>query len=134
MNASSITQAVAAIALTAALMSCSTASNAYSYPTEREAVVVRPQPPRYPLIIVNLPVISIHRYHDGRYYYRNPDGCYYWRGGDGRYYLEDRYVRRGHYDDRHYRDWKYKGRKRGHQDRHDRHDHHDNGRGRGHRH
>jgi hypothetical protein len=66
---------------------------------------------RYPLIIIRTPDIIIGRYHDGRYYYRNPDGLIYWRGYDDRYYLGDEYLDRARYNDDEYREWKYKSKK-----------------------
>ncbi len=125
MNASSFTQAAVAAALTVLAVSCSTANSTRSYPEDRPVVVVdgRPGhiPPgqmkkyeryeyrRYPLIVVRTPSIVIQRYSDGRDCYVNPAGYYYWKGFDNRFYLDERYLSRVDYNDRDYRDWKYKG-------------------------
>lgn len=83
-----------------------------------------------PLIIIRTPDIVIQPYGKGRYYYRNPQGYYYWQGYDDRYYLDEQYIGRIQYDEREYRDWKYKGKKyRGDEDDDD-----DDGSGHGHGH
>lgn len=96
-----IVQAVLLIAAVAVITSCSSSrQNRYreSYP---------PRQANFSLIISSSPGIVVHRYHDGRYYYRNPQGYMYWRGYDNRYYLDRSYLGRGHYDRRQYDDWKY---------------------------
>lgn len=124
MNASSFTQAVFVTAL--GLLGASGTVNAQYdddyYEPRRPTVTVDARvhigsgarPPRYervrvPLVIVWSPTIVINRYHDGRYYYRNPSGYYYWRGRDNRYYLDESCIQRVRYDDRSYREWKHRG-------------------------
>lgn len=146
MKASSFTQAVVATALT--MLAVGMGSTAQSQ-TQIDAHVSigsgRPvyrdydrrvyyEPRRSPLVIVLSPRIVVNRYHDGRYYYRNPSGYYYWRGRDNRYYLDERYLRDVSYDDRAYRDWscdhnyyrndrkKYKHRGHGHGHGRNKHD------------
>ncbi|WP_276502275.1 hypothetical protein [Terrimonas pollutisoli] len=106
-----IVQAALLVAAVALLASCSSGRrNSYG----------EPYPPRqanFSLIISSSPGMVIHRYHDGRYYYRNPYGYTYWRGYDNLYYLDRSYIRRVHYDRRQYDAWKHGSKryyKRGH--------------------
>lgn len=96
-----IVQAVLLLAVTAVMVSCgSSRRNTYG----------EPYPPgrtQFSLIIHSSPGIVVSRYHDGRYYYRNPQGYIYWRGYDNRYYLDRSYVRRGYYSHRQYNDWRH---------------------------
>jgi len=95
-----IVQAVLLVAVLALMASCSS-SRRNSYP--------EPYPPRqtnFSLIIHSSPGMAINRYHDGRYYYRNPYGYTYWRGYDNRYYLDRSYINKVRYDRRQYNAWK----------------------------
>jgi hypothetical protein len=86
--------------LIAFLASC-TASRPYSnYP---------PGQASFSLIVNPYPGIVVNRYHDGRYYYRNPQGYTYWRGYDNRYYLDRSYVGRNYSHHREYNDWRRNG-------------------------
>ncbi|MBS1920556.1 MAG: hypothetical protein JST17_09910 [Bacteroidetes bacterium] len=58
------------------------------------------------LIISPGPGFVISHYPDGRYYYRSPEGYIYWRGWNNMYYLDRSYIRRVHYNQREYREWK----------------------------
>ena len=64
---------------------------------------------RYPLIIIRTPDIVIHRFSDGRYYYRNSEGFYYWKGDDDRFYLDQQHLDNVEYDHNEYDDWNSKG-------------------------
>ena len=66
---------------------------------------------RYPLVIVYTPAIVIHKYSDGRYYYRSNAGHTYWKGYDGRYYIDERHLKGMEYEVSEYDDWKFKGQK-----------------------
>jgi hypothetical protein len=102
MKLSKILQGAAIIALTAFTTGC--VSSRYPYP---------PGPPApgssFSLIIDPYPGISVNRYHDGRYYYRNEQGYTYWRGNDNRYYLDRSYLGRNYYKHRQYNDWSRNG-------------------------
>lgn len=94
-----IVQAVLLLAVAAIVASCSSSRNTYDpYP---------PRPAHFSLIIHSNPGFVVNRYHDGRYFYRNPQGYIYWRGYDNRYYLDRSYLGRVHYDRRQYNDWKH---------------------------
>jgi hypothetical protein len=60
----------------------------------------------FSLIISPTPGFVMSRYPDGRYYYRSPQGYTYWRGSDNRFYIDRSHIRRGHYDQREYSDWR----------------------------
>lgn len=60
----------------------------------------------YPLIIVEVRGLPIHRYSHNRYFYRNHAGMHYWLGRDGRLYLDEKYVRMAAYNDHEYRQWR----------------------------
>ena len=95
-----IVQAAFLLAIAALIASCSSSRrNTYAdyYP---------PNEPQFSLIIHSNPGLSVRRYHDGRYYYRNPQGYMYWKGYDNRYYLDRSYVGKGYYRHREYNDWK----------------------------
>jgi hypothetical protein len=95
-----IVQAALMLAVAALIPSCSSSRrNTYAdyYP---------PNEPQYSLIIHSNPGPTVRRYHDGRYYYRNPQGYVYWRGYDNRYYLDRSRVSKGYYHHRQYNDWK----------------------------
>ncbi|HJS54277.1 MAG TPA: hypothetical protein VJ765_07025 [Chitinophagaceae bacterium] len=66
---------------------------------------------QYPLIVTRAPGIVIHRYNDGRYFYRNPEGYTYWKGYDDRFYLDEKYLNDEEYDENEYNEWKNRGRK-----------------------
>jgi hypothetical protein len=96
-----IVQAVLLVAVVALMASCS---------SSRQSRYEEPYPPRqtnFSLIIHSSPGMVITRYHDGRYYYRNPNGYMYWRGYDNRYYLDRSYLNRGRYDRGQYNAWKH---------------------------
>ncbi|MBN8877246.1 MAG: hypothetical protein E6Q24_01960 [Chitinophagaceae bacterium] len=100
-----IVQAVVLVAVAAVITSCSTTRYDYDpYP---------PPPPRtsVSLIVTAGPGMVINRYHDGRYYYRNPSGWIYWRGYDNRYYLDRKYIHKSYKRYPQYNDW---NRGRGH--------------------
>jgi hypothetical protein len=95
-----IVQAALLLAVAALIASCSSSRrNSYAdyYP---------PKEPQFSMIIHSSPGITVRRYHDGRYYYRDPRGYTYWRGYDNRYYLDRSHVRSGHYHHHQYNDWK----------------------------
>ena len=88
------------LAVAALIASCSSSRrNTYAdyYP---------PNEPQYSLIIHSAPGLTVRRYYDGRYYYRNPQGWVYWRGYDNRYYLDRSYISRGYNHHRQYNEWK----------------------------
>jgi len=92
-------QTVLLIAVMAIMVSCSSGrqySNQGRYGQRQ---------PNFSLIIHSSPGMAINRYHDGRYYYRNPYGYTYWRGYDNRYYLDRSYMNRGRYNRRQYNEW-----------------------------
>lgn len=96
-----IVQAVLLVAVVALMASCS---------SSRGGSYSEPYPPRqtnFSLIIRSSPGMVVNRYHDGRYYYRNPNGYMYWRGNDNRYYLDRSYMNRGRYDRGQYNAWKH---------------------------
>ena len=96
-----IVQAVLLVAIVALMASCgSSRRSSYSEPYP-------PRQPNFSLIISSSPGMVINRYHDGRYYYRNPRGYTYWRGYDNRYYLDRSYLNRGRYDRSQYNAWKH---------------------------
>jgi len=95
-----IVQAALMLAVAALIASCSSSRrNTYAdyYP---------PNEPQFSLIIHSNPGLTVRRYHDGRYYYRNPQGYVYWRGYDNRYYLDRSHVSKGYYHNRQYNDWR----------------------------
>ena len=95
-----IVQAALLLAVAALIAGCSSSRrNTYAdyYP---------PNEPRFSLIVHSYPGLTVRRYHDGRYYYRNPQGYLYWRGYDNRYYLDRSYVGKDYYRHRQYNDWK----------------------------
>lgn len=95
-----IVQAVLLLAVAAVMASCSSGRrNTYGEPYP-------PRQPQFSLIIHSSPGLVVNRYHDGRYYYRNPQGYTYWRGYDNRYYLDRSYIGRVHYNQRQYHYWK----------------------------
>jgi len=95
-----IVQAALLLAVAALIASCSSSRrNTY-------ADYHPPHQPQFSLIIHSYPGITVRRYHDGRYYYRNPQGYVYWRGYDNRYYLDRSYVRKSNYRHFQYNDWK----------------------------
>src|SRR5688500_2909441 len=94
-----IVRAVLLVAVVALMASCS---------SSRQSPYAEPYPPRqtnFSLIIHSSPGMVINRYHDGRYYYRNPGGSMYCRGDDNRYYILRSYLYRGHYDRSQYNAW-----------------------------
>lgn len=100
-----IVQVVLLVAVAAVMASCSSGRrNAYGEPYPARQ-------PQFSLIIHSSPGLVVHRYHDGRYYYRSPQGYTYWRGYDNRYYLDRSYIGRVHYDQRQYHSWKQGHRK-----------------------
>lgn len=106
MKTTGITQAAFFSILMIGLVSCRPARDYRPYPP--------PPPPRasMSLIISPGPGIVIHRFHDGRYYYRNPNGHIYWRGYNNRFYLDRKYINpyRNH---RQYNEWRrYHNRRR----------------------
>jgi len=84
--------------VTTAITSCGSGREYYSQPYRSSA--------RFSLIISPTPGFAMHRYSDGRYYYRSPEGYMYWRGYDNRFYLDRSYLNRGRYDQREYNEWK----------------------------
>ena len=96
-----IVQAVLLVAVMAIIASCSSSRrNAYS--EDRPA-----RQPNFSLIINSSPGMAVNRYHDGRYYHRNPHGYTYWQGYDNRYYLDRSYMNRVRYDRGQYEAWKH---------------------------
>ena len=100
------------IAISVLMASCTSSRYSSSYPPSPG------QDASFSLIINPYPGIAISRYHDGRYYYRNPQGYTYWRGYDNRYYLDRSNVGRNYYNHRDYNDWKRNGNYNGRHHRH----------------
>ncbi|MCZ2459963.1 MAG: hypothetical protein LC128_10105 [Chitinophagales bacterium] len=96
--------ALVTIAVAISTISCSPGRNYYyeRYPSTRNSVS---------LIISSRPGLIINRYPDGRYYYRSPEGYYYWRGTDNRYYLDKKFIRKNHYSQNEYREWRSNGKR-----------------------
>jgi len=95
-----IVPAAVLVAIAVTLASCGSGRQVAAYPPPP------PPPPRVSLVISAGPGYVINRYHDGRYYYRNPQGYMYWRGHGNRYYLDNRYMNRGYHRHPQYRDWR----------------------------
>lgn len=100
-----ILQAVTLVLVSTIIVSCTSGRQYQSYPP--------PPPPRpsVSLIINGGPGIAVHRYNNGRYYYRAPNGYIYWRGYNNRYYLDRRYIK-PYYRHQQYNEWKRYHRRR----------------------
>lgn len=67
---------------------------------------------KYPLIIVKTPALIVHKHTNGKYYHRNNDGLYYWKGDDGKFYLDQYDLDKVEYDEKSYKEWSAKGKKK----------------------
>ena len=76
---------------------------------QKKVTIIKKQ---YPLIIVKTPALIVHKHSNGKYYYRNNDGLYYWKGDDGRYYLDQYDLGKVEYDEKSYKEWSAKGKKK----------------------